>query len=946
MSWRQRSPPSLAAAERIGVEVIMARFVLLPCVVLLALTATLADAQSGSGAVTGRVHDPSEAAIPGAVARLTGLERTEVWTATSDGAGRYRFAPIPVGRYRLAIEATGFAPYTAEFTVAVGQTVDVPIALTLATVSARLDVVGTPSSLDVVRTQVAETIRPAEVDALPLNGRNYLDLATLLPAVSRMSTRSTERFAETSAVPGTGITVQAQRNINNSVIVDGVSSNDDAADLAGTFYSQEVVREFQVVTSGGSAEFGRASAGTINIVTRSGTDQMHGRGYAFFRDDQFDARNPFATRKDPLDQSQYGLSAGGPAGWARSFWFGNFEQSRIDRSLVVTIAADNVTAINDVLAQVGYGGPRVATGEALTTLDTTNLFGRFDHQRPGGNQWSLRYSFYDVSSINARNVGGLNDESRGTGLVNRDQTIAVGYVQTWSSRVVSDWRAAATRSRLAAPVNDLVGPAVNISGVASFGTATFSPTARDIDMLQALWTVTASASTHTVRAGVDAIYNDLLITFPGALQSVYSFPSLANFRVGRYSTFQQAFGVADQAQSNPNLGVFVHDEWRLRTDLTLTAGLRYDLQGIADPIQTDTNNLSPRAGIAWAPGDRRTILRASGGLYYDRVPLRAVSNALQRDGEKYKVAVLAFGQQGAPAFPTVMPSFPPTLVTAIATMDDDIQNGRSAQINAQVEREIAPRTVLTLGYLGLRGRGLIMSRNINVPTLSAAAAAALGIPNLGRPDPEYANVSNFESIGRSQYDGLTLAVNSRWQNWHMWRLSYTLAKAFDDAGNAFFSSPQDNFDVAADWGPSDNDQRNRLVLSGTLQAVQAGGVRALRGWQLSYIYGYGSALPFNVQTGTDRNNDTNVNDRPIGVGRNSERAWSSSTLDLRLSWRGRAGGPFTIEAIAEAFNILNHTNLRNPNNVFGPGTTPFPSFGQPTAADDPRQIQFGVRLSY
>ena len=154
--------------------------------------------------------------------------------------------------------------------------------------------------------------------------------------------------------PGTGVSVAGQRNLANSFIVDGLSANDDAADLAGTFFSEEVVREFQVVTSGGVAEFGRASGGTISVVTQSGNN-LTGRAYEFFRDDLFDARNPLSTRrdgstnaplKDPLRQNQFGLSLGGPIAKDRTFWFGNFERTQLDRTGIVTIAPAAVAAIN------------------------------------------------------------------------------------------------------------------------------------------------------------------------------------------------------------------------------------------------------------------------------------------------------------------------------------------------------------------------------------------------------------------------------------------------------------------------------------------------------------------------------------------------------------------------------------------------------------------------
>lgn len=295
--------------------------------------------------------------------------------------------------------------------------------------------------------------------------------------------------------------------------------------------------------------------------------------------------------------------------------------------------------------------------------------------------------------------------------------------------------------------------------------------------------------------GVESRLN---ILFPGGLPGSYTFQSLALFQQGRYTQFQQAFGEPGQTQRNPNLGLFAQDEWRVASALTINLGVRYDLQGIEDPVLTDWNNISPRAGFAWAPGSRRTVVRGAFGLYYDRIPLRAVSNALQRDGSKYRVAVISFGQAGAPAFPQVLPSFPTDIVTAITTIDPDIENGQSRQASVQVERELGFGLSATVAYQALRGSKIIMSRNVNVPTLTAAQATLLGVANLGRPDPRFGNISRYGSLGRSQYDGVTVSVRRRLWTTGQTRVSYTYGKTFDDAGNAFFSSPQDNFNIRGD----------------------------------------------------------------------------------------------------------------------------------------------------
>lgn len=903
-----------------------------------------------SATLSGRVEDARGERVSGAGISVTSLDRNRTWETTSDAEGRYRFSYLPVGEYRLRAGHAGFSSIDRRVTLTVGQALDLPIALDVSTVTEQITITTDAPVVELVRTQVSETVTPREISSLPLNGRNYLDLALLAPGVSRTNVGNNERFAETSAVAGTGISVSGQRNLNNSFVVDGVSANDDAAGLAGTFYSQEVVREFQVISSGGIAEFGRASGGTINILTQSGTNLWRGRLYGFLRNHRLDARNALATRKDPLTLAQYGATVGGPLVSARSFLFANFEQARTNRSGVITISPPNVSAVNSALDRIGYRGARIQTGAFPIGLDTTNVFARVDHRIDDANQLALRYNFYDVSSINARNVGGLNDTSRGTGLENRDHSFTANNVSTLSRSAMNEARFQFTRSRLAAPVNDEVGPAINISGVASLGTATFSPTARSIDLYELVDNVSIYRGKHSLKGGVDFLYNRLNIEFPGAREGVFTFASLASLQAGQYINFQQAFGEASQFQANPNVGFFVQDEWRPRSDLTVNAGLRYDAAWLPEPIETDWDNLSPRVGLAYAPGDHKTVIRASYGLYYDRIPLRATSNALQRDGVKFKVAVLSLGQPGAPIFPNTLDSFPRGVLTSITTIDPRIENSYSQQASLQVERELPGSASISVGYLHLRGLKLLMSRNVNVPTLSAAEAAAQGIRNLGRPDPRFGNIGRFESAGDSYYDGMTVSVNKRAGNWGSVRVAYTLSKTIDNAGNFFFSTPQDNFDIRDDRGLSANDQRHKLTLSGSLEAQGSPDDSALRrtlaGFQLSYIFTYASALPYNIQTGTDRNFDTNVNDRPVGVGRNTGRGFNFASLDLRVARRFRFSERFGLEAMAEGFNVLNRTNLQFPNNIFGPASTPLPSFGKATAASDPRQIQLGLRLTF
>ena len=907
---------------------------------LVFFAASVSLAQSISGAcLHGTVTDPTGALVPGAKVSALNLETRQSWILTTNDQGYFRFGYLPAGNYSVVASKPNFTGTPRQTTLATGQILHVDLALQVEGGTAAVEVESDRPLVETTRTAVADYVTAREVRDLPLNGRNYLDLALLVPGVSRANTGASQRFAETSAVPGTGISISSQRNLNNAFIVDGLSANDDAAELAGTFYSQEVVREFQVVSSGASAEFGRASAGAINITTRSGGDNFHGDVYGFLRNQRLDANNALTGTRLPLTQGQYGVSLGGPIVRERTFLFGNFEQTRQNTAGVIAIAPASVALINKRLDAVNYPGQRLTTGEFPTSLDTTNFFIRLDHRFSSDDQLNVRYAFYDVASENARNAGALNALSRGAGLFDRDHNLAINNLWTASANQLHETRFQYTHSDLEAPVNDLIGPAVNISGVASFGTATFSPTGRGIDLFELTHNVTWTRGTHSLRFGADYLHNRVRIDFPGALQGVYTFRNLSDFLAGNYGSFQQAFGEATTNQDNPNFGIYAQDEWRLRPNLTLNAGVRYDAQFLAGPVQTDTNNIVPRLGLAWNPfSNGKTVVRASYGVFYDRIPLRALSNALQRDGVIYRVAQVNPTILGAPVFPNVLLAFPAGILTNITTIDPHIANSFAQQVSLQIEQQVSAKLSATIGYSRVRGEDLIMSRNLNVPTDPA-------LPNLGRPDPTVANNNQFQSVGDSWYDGLTVAINQRPTRWATWRVSYTFSKALDTAGNFFFSTPQDNHNIAAEKGRSDNDQRHRLVVSGSLNSPTSAPRNVFdhiwHGWMLSSIYSYSSALPFNILTGADNNRDTNFNDRPAGIGRNTGVGFPYQSFDSRLSRTFAMGERWKLESMIEAFNLFNHRNDQLPNTTFGN-----PSFGKPNAVGDPRQLQLGLRVTF
>ncbi len=898
--------------------------------------------------ISGRVADATGAVIPNAKVTARQVDTNITSTLLADKEGRFRFPYLRVGEYEVRVQQVGFASASQAVTLGLGSALELPVVLAVATSGTNVTVTGEAPLVEAARTQVAGTVSQAEARSLPLNGRSFLDLALVVPGVSPTNTGSNQLFAETSAVPGQGISVGSQRNFSNNFIVDGLSANDDAAGLSGIFFGLDVVQEFQVVTSGGQAEMGRALGGYINMVTKSGTNTLHGDLYGYFRNQRFNAANPLSNTRLPMTQGQYGASLGGPVVRDRTFYFANFEERALNQSGLITISPQNLDAINARLSAVGYPGARISTGLFANPVHNTNFLGKVDHQIGDSDQFSIRYSLYDVHSNNSRGAGALSAASASAGLDNTDQTVALSNVATLSPGTVNETRGQYTRSILNALPADPLGPAVTISGIATFGTLSSSPTARFNDLYEVADNLSHRAGAHALRVGADFLYNNTAITYPRSVRGSYTFSSLANFLSGTYNNagFTQTFGNTAVAQTNPNVGFYVQDEWKVSSRLTLNLGARYDLQFIKT-IVTDTNNVSPRAGFAWAPfAGRRMVVRGSFGLFYDRVPLRAVANALLSSGNTTDLTAnsqlsvsLSPGQTGAPVFPAILPgsALPPGVLANFTTMNRLMQNAYSEQGSLEIEQQVGARSTLSVGYVHLRGLHLIASVNQNVPT-----CAASGANNGCRPNPDYANNNQYLPLADSRYDGLHVSFVQRPVKWGSYRVSYTWSKALDNVGESFFSSPIDLKNIWQDYGRSDDDQRHRVVVDGAVHS---------HGFELSGMMQYYSALPLNITSGVTTIQGTAGRPLVNGafIGRNTGTGNDFFSVSSRVSRSFRISERVRMEALVEAFNALNHRNNLTRNGVFGAGAypvSPSPSFGQVTAVNDPRSVQLALRLRF
>jgi TonB dependent receptor len=475
---------------------------------------------------------------------------------------------------------------------------------------------------------------------------------------------------------------------------------------------------------------------------------------------------------------------------------------------------------------------------------------------------------------------------------------------------------------------------------------------------------------HTFKAGVDFLYNDDTITYPQSIRGSYTFSSLANFSKGIYNTqgYTQNFGSPTIQQNNPNVGFYAQDEWKMSPAFTLNLGVRYDLEFL-HTINTATTNLSPRIGFAWSPySSGRTVVRGSYGIFYDRIPLRPLANALlsaHNTTDPSRAALLSYtfspGQAGAPAFPQVASEPPAGAVENFSLMNPNISTPYSQQISLGVQQQLSPKSTLGVSYQHLRGLHLIGSINTNINMDGT------------RPDPTRGNIKPYSSVFDSYFDGMEVSLEQRPVSWGSARISYTWSRASDDISEFFFSSPINNFYPGQDRSRSDDDQRNRVVFNAILNSPAGPANRwadhLTHGWLLGGILQYYSPLPFNITTGTTTKQATTQ--RPCTaafsltangglnpctealpgavIGRNAGNGFDSFSLNARLSRTFTLTERVKLEGIAEAFNALNHRNNLIPNTTWGSGAypaTPNATFGQATAVGDPRSIQLAARVTF
>ncbi len=935
-----------------------------PLAVALMATTLSSQTDSGSSALRGIVLDASGKSISGVQLSILNEETGYKRDVASGTDGRYFATVLPVGSYRVEVKANGFQTATFEHVgLTVGDAASLDLKLKVAATSDTVTVVAETAFVDTEATATGTSINEKAIENLPVRGRNFVEFAQLTPGINQESDRS-------------GLVIAGQRSINSNVSIDGADFNDPlqgnqrGGNAATFFFPQSAVREFQVVRSGASAEIGRTNAGFVNVVTKTGTNDIHGDVFYFNRNRTFTSPDAFGRKLNNL-QNQFGGSFGGPLVKNKAFYFVAAEQNFLRVPFVVQFQrqAAGVVIPADLLA---------LQGEQRGTNSPTALYIRQDTNLSSRHQLNIAYTFsrargenFNFDSPQIDSAASANYQYKGdshSGRVGLTSVLTPGIVNELRGQIATDFRNESPNATVAQIV---------IAGFGTLGGDSGRPRVFDNTRYQIADNMSWQKGRHFVRFGVDVNVNSFLQQRASNIQGRYDFTTLTNYvnrTIGRFRQTLPGFNPDDLLFTGfgQELGLFVSDKWAISRNVTISAGLRWDGQWNPQPdrpnprlpqtaaIPNDLQMWQPRLGIAWnLRPDGRTVLRVNGGLLSARTP----ANLFQRVFTENGITTVAVDSRTDASilpllrFPNALTTLPANLrvpAPRVFGFDPAFRNPQSGQMSVTLEHGFGKDWVVSAGYLrnstwALQRR---FDRNLLPPTINAQ-----GVPIFPstRPISGIGWFSVNESTAHSSYDALILTVNRRFAKRLQWAANYTYAKNFDNDSNERNFSRETTlnvFDAGPERAYSKQDVRSNFNTSGIVQLPW--------GLQFSAIIIARTGVPYTRVIGFDTQGDANDdNDRAIingrVAGRNDQRQPSFFDLDVRLQKTIRFGDRRMLFLSAEGFNMTKHANRNFGNDAisaFGTTAAPVATADQalfaPSAAryGGPRQLQLGVRFTF
>jgi len=939
---------------------------------LCALAAVRVGAQTGAS-INGTVVDPQGGVLPGVTMTLRNIDTGVLRSTVTDADGAYQFAGLAPGRYDLKSALAGFTPVEIkETTLTIGLEVRRDVKMNVETLQETVTVIGEAPVIETTRSEVAQVVTQQQIESLPVNNRQAITLALLLPGTSQDGTRP----RKVNATVGSGGSWFA-----SAYLVDGVTNQQTSAGEPRQDFPQGGIQEFKVNVSQAPAEFGGTSGGVVTIVTKGGTNQFSGEAFEYVRDKSLNAMNTFeqlnqerlGTPKPTFRRNQYGATFGGPIVMNRAHF----------------LVASDLTETRQAIT-VNTGKPQFYSAVEGTFPNPSyrrTFLSRYDQQLTGKQNLFVRWA-WEWDHTNCETCGATSAAFSGSRIDQRRHALVGGHTMVIGSRMLNEFRAQyAPFSFLTSPPGTDVPTDPTYFGADRFSvqTAVYNfPSltwGSDNSRVQKEWwrevrdDFQVTAGGHNMKFGAaDVRGPNKDDSASNITHGTWTFSTDQPFNPGNPESvaglqnpilFTANYPPVYRDTKNSWFSTYVQDEWKPLSSLTLNLGVRYDLfyeswnqdmnlarfprplPFINPSTRGDHNNIGPRAGFAWdVSGNGLSVVRGGAGKYFRNPAFGSPFGAEQTNLLQASIRI------SNPSYPDPYGGrspldFASTVPPNITIADDRLQTPETNTYNAGFSQQLTANLAVHVDGIYTKTNKELEALNVNTPD---------SVTKL-RPLPEWGRILQTQSIGSATYKALMLRVDKRYADRFLYLVSYTLSKT---SGYPIAGTITDAYNPALDVGPAGTDRRHMLVSSGS--AMMPGGLQVGAVWTLR------SKMPFSALAGLDLNGDGSVTDYVPGTSRNAfdlalVNAWRAqnrlgpinatqfdsnryNSLDARISKAIQLGGRRKLEFIAQVFNVFGTDNLLPPGAGSYVDNALSDSFGKILSAQPRQQGEIAVRYGF
>jgi hypothetical protein len=919
------------------------------------LPARQAYAQVAGATLSGTVRDSSRAVIPSADVSITDLATGVTRKVTTDTSGLYLAPNLLPGNYEVSVTAPGFSrELRTGITLTVGAQQLLDITMQVGQVTQTVEVTSEAPMVQLTSSALTAEVNATTVRELPLNGRSWTDLTNLQPGV----VTAQSHVGDNNRGYGAQVSMSGARPQQNNYRLDGISINDYAnggpGSLLGGNLGVDAIQEFSVLTSSYSAEYGKSSGGVVNAITRSGTNQLHGSAYEFLRNSGLDARNFFdGATVPPFRRNQFGASAGGPIRKDSTFIFGDYEGIR--QSLSTT----HVNAVPSAAARAGNlagkapftPDPTVLKYLGLVPLPNAGLIGNGDRgfynfvgkQVVTENYFTVRvdqklsekdnfFATYGFDDSPLRQPDALGDVLNNN--IAKRQFVVLEESHIFGAGLANSIRFGFNRDRVGGVPSTAINPlaadsslgwlpnhgatAAFVSGLhPNIGPGSGPASYRNWNSFQVYDDAFLTKGLHSLKFGFGFERDQLNeIDLTADYMGIFSFGALGDFLKNQKARFTGAFPnlVGPRGVRQSIVGGYIQDDWRVRSNLTLNLGLRYEMSTVPteahDKLTTlptltaatphlgnpyfsnpTLRNFEPRLGFSWDPfGNGKTAVRGGFGMFDVLPMLYTTVTMVGRGAPFYEIGAANSLPKGS--FPAGAAALLGTGNLEYEYVEQHPHRNYVMQWNLNVQRELFPSFTVMVGYVGSHGvhQGLrVDDANMVFPTLTPSGYLwpvvedTSTIADTGFPTPRHGtninpNLGAIRALswpGDSFYNGLDVGVTKRMSHGLQIQAAFTWGKSIDNSSGVTngdtlsnaFSSPH-YFDLRTSRAVSDYNIGRVMVINGSWQLPTTKSAPALvawaaNGWELGSILRISDGVPFTATFGSDGD--------PLGI--NSSDPW-------------------------------------------------------------------------